>query len=189
MKERIPRPTSFGGALAAVAAIAAVAALAAGCGGSPKAANTGSTSASSASATSSNDSSSSGGNQLVKFAQCMRAQGLADFPDPVNGQLNLRVTKGGDLDPNSPGFQAALQSCQSLLPAGKGPGTAPSPTRQTQFLKFARCMRSHGVSDFPDPQAGGFLMSGNVQQNPHFQSAMQACRSILGNGPLVGAGG
>jgi hypothetical protein len=165
----------------ALVTLVAVALLVAGCGGSKKADATPPPTASGGSGSGGGQSKSS--EQLVKYAQCMRSHGLSDFPDPVNGQLSLRVTKGSDLDPNSSAFKSAAQACQSLAPAGLQRGSGQSTQQQTQFLKFAQCMRKHGVSNFPDPQAGGFLIQGSIQQNPNFGSAMQACR------PLLPAGG
>jgi hypothetical protein len=46
---------------------------------------------------------------LLKFSECMRANGISDFPDPSGGGLSLR--RGGDLDPNSPAFQHAQKLC------------------------------------------------------------------------------
>jgi hypothetical protein len=43
----------------------------------------------------------------------------------------------------------------AVLAAGcggsNGPGSAGSGSAKAQFLAYSRCMRSHGVSDFPDP--------------------------------------
>ncbi|MGD0810398.1 MAG: hypothetical protein ABSA91_11925 [Acidimicrobiales bacterium] len=62
----------------------------------------------------------------LKFSQCMRSHGIADFPDPVfhssGGGISVSI-KGGpgsDLTPNSPTFQAAQQACQKILPGPKG---------------------------------------------------------------------
>jgi hypothetical protein len=53
-------------------------------------------------------------------------------------------------------------------------------------LKFSRCMRSHGVANFPDPNGQGQIgidsASGIDPGSPTFQSAMQACRKNLPNG-------
>ena len=49
--------------------------------------------------------------ELVKFSECMRTNGLPDFPDPTsNGSLSFDV---GDpnLNPNSPTFQHASKVC------------------------------------------------------------------------------
>ena len=56
-----------------------------------------------------------------KFAQCMRAHGEPKFPDPTGNGLSLH---GSGIDPKSPQFQAAKQTCRSLLPAlGTGTGS------------------------------------------------------------------
>lgn len=53
---------------------------------------------------------------LLKFARCMRDNGVANFPDPdPNGGVKVNATMG--FDPNSDAFKAAQQKCQLLLPA------------------------------------------------------------------------
>jgi hypothetical protein len=51
-------------------------------------------------------------------------------------------------------------------------------------LAYSRCMRSHGVPDFPDPQhnASGTGISGVDTSSPQYQSASSACRHLLPNG-------
>ena len=49
--------------------------------------------------------------QLVQFAECMRANGLSDYPDPVNGNLSFNLGAGGDLNPSNPTFQRASKLC------------------------------------------------------------------------------
>ena len=59
--------------------------------------------------------------QMVKNAECMRAHGVTNFPDPtvnVPGILAGFSLKG--LDPNSPQFQAAQRACERLAPLGAG---------------------------------------------------------------------
>lgn len=74
---------------------------------------------------------------------------------------------------------------------GSGPGPGKKSSAQdaagTGPVAFAQCMRSHGVSNFPDPQNGHFLITGSVQSNPNFHTAQQACQHVLGHG--VGNGG
>jgi hypothetical protein len=85
----------------------------------------------------------------------------------------------------------------ALLTAACGASTSanadPTATgRSAQFqqeLDFAQCMRSHGVTDFPDPNpTSGFggATSSEVRNNPHFTTAASACHHLLPNG---GAGG
>jgi hypothetical protein len=65
--------------------------------------------------------------QALAFSACMRRHGVPDFPDPNfssgGGGIGIRVhvTPGGDQNPQSPIFQAAMQACQGHLPF-KGAG-------------------------------------------------------------------
>lgn len=52
--------------------------------------------------------------QALKFAACMRKNGVANFPDPQNGAF----LAGRDIDPNSPQFKSAMAACRKLLPGG-----------------------------------------------------------------------
>jgi hypothetical protein len=65
---------------------------------------------------------------LLAFSACMRAHGIADFPDPTftggNALMRLRGGPGSDLNPNSPRFQAAQTACRAKLPGNIGVGKA-----------------------------------------------------------------
>jgi hypothetical protein len=67
-------------------------------------------------------------------------------------------------------------------------GGSSSSGGQTGQVAFAQCMRSHGVTNFPDPQGGHFLISGSDQNNPNFQPAVQACQHLLGANGINGSG-
>jgi hypothetical protein len=173
--------------IVAPAAIAALALAAAGCGGGGGSSSTGSTQASSGGAS---QASSANASKAEKYSQCMRSHGVPKFPDPVNGQLTLRVTPGGGINPNSPQFKAAAQACQSLAPSGTQ-SAGGNNQAQSQFLKFAQCMRSHGVPKFPDPNVSGGnvrlqLPAGVDPNSPQFKAATQACQSLIPGG--VGGG-
>jgi hypothetical protein len=49
----------------------------------------------------------------LKFAQCMRANGVPTYPDPTNGNNNetVHASSGSDLNPANPTFQAASILC------------------------------------------------------------------------------
>jgi hypothetical protein len=48
----------------------------------------------------------------LKFAQCMRANGVPDYPDPTTGDnQTIRASSGSDLNPANPTFQAASTLC------------------------------------------------------------------------------
>ncbi len=91
--------------------------------------------------------------QLLKYSACMREHGVPNFPDPT-ASGGIPVPAGQ----TSPASVAAQARCHKLLPGGgfPAPGSATHPSAQAlaQMLKISRCMRRHGISDFPDPSSG-----------------------------------
>jgi hypothetical protein len=63
---------------------------------------------------------------LEKFSQCMRANGISDFPDPTNGTLSFNLGAGGDLNPRNATFQSASTLCARRTGAVV-PGTGGTP--------------------------------------------------------------
>ena len=129
----------------------------------------------------------------LKFAACMRTNGVPNFPDP-NGQGAIQFGSSDGINPNSPQFEAAMKKCQKYMGAGKPPSPAKQAQAQAQALKFSACMRSHGVPSFPDPDLSGGGVgfhihagpgSGLDPRSPIFQAAQKACGSDLpgANGP------
>src|SRR5215469_7699084 len=75
------------------------------------------------------------------FAQCMRDNGLTNYPDP---DRNGRSGAGHEaFDPNDPKVKAATDKCRSLLPGG-GQHTAPNQEAIQQLVAFAQCVRDNG---------------------------------------------
>jgi hypothetical protein len=119
--------------------------------------------------------------KAIAYSHCMRSHGVLTFPDPASNGAFPKVT-AQQLGVSSTAFQAAQNHCRYLLPNG---GSGPSQTQTQQILngmlKFAQCMRSHGVSDWPDPvvDAGGnpeFYLGGKVNQNsPQVKSKIHDC--------------
>jgi hypothetical protein len=161
--------------------------LAAACGGgssSAKVAQVGTTS----SANNSASSSATGSDDPTAYSRCMRGHGVGNYPDPDTN--NVMRTAG--IDKNSPTYKAAARACRSLAP------TAPSPAMQAQLqaqmLAFAKCMRSHGVPAFPDPQVENGaphmqVTPGQIDPNsPIVKAAIEACRSkFVGKGAAIEA--
>jgi hypothetical protein len=56
----------------------------------------------------------------VKFAACMRDNGVSEFPDPdASGGLTIDgVLNGSSLDPSTPAWKAAIGACKDLQPPG-----------------------------------------------------------------------
>ena len=162
-------------------ALAAVALLFAACGGaSPRVASLGSTTSTTIAAGSSSSSQSGATQaQLVKYAVCMRAHGLSNFPDPVPSPLggfdfHVHITPGSDLDPHTPRYQSAEKACQKDVPPSLANVTPAE--MATNALKWSECMRSHGEPGFPEPNSQG-LITFNIDPNsPQFQKAEKACQ-------------
>lgn len=130
----------------------------------------------------------------LKFSHCMRANGEPNFPDP-NSQGAFSFGSGQGIDPRSTQFQAVMQKCRKDLPT---PHFTPAQlaAEKATALRFSQCMRSHGVTNYPDPQFGsggrvslrvGGPGSGLDPSSPVFQRAQRACggpKGPKGLGPV-----
>jgi hypothetical protein len=127
--------------LAPLAALGLIALIAASCGAhasSPKARTAGSGA----------DTKPTARDKAVKFAECMRAHGVPHFPDPdAKGDFNFGV------DVSKTVFTNAVNACKTLQPPGSLSAKR-TPKQQSASLRFAQCIRDHGVKDFPDPVNG-----------------------------------
>jgi hypothetical protein len=115
------------------------------------------------------DTGSSGGNKnapkhvkAVKFAKCMRDNGVTEFPDPdASSELTIdEIANGTRLDTSTAAFKQALSACKDLEPSGFT-GHKRSSQQQKNALEFAQCIRDNGVKDFPDPAPGAPLVDTN----------------------------
>jgi hypothetical protein len=165
--------------LAAVALIAMVVLISA-CGSS---AQTGTGSGSSGGG---GDSTATAHEKGVKFAECMRSNGVSEFPDPgASGKLTIdAIANGSSLDTSTPAFKQAISACKDLEPAGFM-GSKRSSQQQQAALKFAQCIRENGVKDFPDPIPNGPLVdTGRIPSAAEpggmsiLRAAMQQCRNV-----------
>jgi len=161
--------------------VAGASLLAAGCGGggaSPRVATIG-TSTTATTTTAAQPSQ----NALVAFSSCMRSHGVASFPDPqhfAGGNVKLTINR---LQASSPNFGTAMSACNHLLPArgGTQDTTGQTRTELAAELSVARCMRRHGVSNFPDPNAQSGLTVAMVQaqgidvRSPAVLRVVQTC--------------
>jgi hypothetical protein len=121
-----------------VAALGGAAAIAA-CGGT----------ASDSNISGSSSPSSNNNTAFFKFSECMRANGVTNFPDP-NGH-GIQLSKSSGVNPFSPAFKAAQSKCRHVLPGGGPTSGRPSAAAKLAALRISECMRRHGISDFPDP--------------------------------------
>jgi hypothetical protein len=169
----VPRPQA---ALLVALAVLSCALMLAGCGSSGK---------------SGGGSGSAVASAGIKYADCMRAHGVPNFPDPGSGgAVDL---SGSAINPQSPAFESGQSACQKLLPGGlpgRGSGSA---TRIEQGVKIAACIRAEGWKSFPDPSTlppsappapdtailggpyGVFSLTASMVRSSAFKQAAAAC--------------
>jgi hypothetical protein len=161
---------------AVLAMVALISVISAGCGSNAP------------SETGTASSSGTGGNKkatdrdkAVKFAECIRENGVSDFPDPnAKNQFEYGVSVSGAV------WKQATTACKDLQPPGTLSGKR-TPKQQSASLRFAQCIRDNGVKDFPDPVNGEPLVDTNEIPSTNtangmtiLNAAMQKCRNVLG---------
>jgi hypothetical protein len=121
----------------------------------------------------------------VKFSVCMRSHGVTEFPDPTVGSNGL-PNFGPTLNVNggAPVYNAAGRACKKDSLSSLAPHTPAAKAKaNAEALKYAVCMRSNGVPNFPDPNGQGLIQINNAtgvleQSSPAFQKAEVACKSL-----------
>jgi hypothetical protein len=121
-----------------------------------------------------------GRDKAVKFAECIRANGVPHFPDPdAKGEFVFGI------DVSQAVWKQAVDACKALQPPGTLSAKRP-PAQQKEALRFARCMRENGVKDFPDPVNGEPLIDTNRIPSSAasggmtmLNAAIQKCRDLL----------
>jgi len=187
----------------AAAVVVVVAAIAvAGCGGS-----SGSSTSTGASSNAARETA------FLSYAQCMRQHGVAVSDPTVGANGIVRLPRPTEVQsgqtPTSAQLaqiQTARTACASTLKGITfGFNASNNPQFQAALLKYAQCMRSNGYN-MPDPNfnstpgtgtsttPGSFRgpFGGINRNDPTFQKANTACRSILqsaGFGSRGGGGG
>jgi hypothetical protein len=162
--------------LAAFALVALISVISAGCGS-----NASSETGTASSAGTGGTKKLTARDKAVKFAECIRAHGVSDFPDPnEKNQFEYGVSVTPAV------WKQATTACKDLQP----PGTLSAkrtPKQQSASLRFAQCVRDNGVKDFPDPVNGEPLI--NTYKIPSsnkpggmtiLNAATHKCGNVLG---------
>jgi hypothetical protein len=119
----------------------------------------------------------------LKFAQCMRENGV-NVPDPEpGGGVQFRV----DGRTSKETVDKAQQACKEFAPGGGDRGGPEDAKRAESMRKLAQCMRDKGVPDFPDPDGGAIRMTKEVADDPDFPAAQKECAAAFM--PKMGKGG
>ena len=173
--------------LAGLAVVAIVAVITAGCGDTASSSSSSTTGSSTTAA--SHNSTATPREKAVKFAECMRENGYADFPDPkASGEFpsfGISVTPAV--------WTHALRACKELQPPGSFSAHL-SHKELSAALKFAQCIRKNGVKDFPDPVQGQPIVDTTRIPSANrpggmsiLNAAMQKCRAF-GNAAIEDQG-
>jgi len=117
--------------------------------------------------------------------QCMRTHGMPNLPDPQFDRDGEPHFPGGD--PGDPP-ESARQACEPIYnrlpPSARGEQERErAPADIPALLRFARCMREHGMPDWPDPKADGtFPFAGSPLEREgkslRFLRAARACKQL-----------
>jgi hypothetical protein len=165
-----PRPAR---AAAVITVMAAAALLAAACGGSPSSTGSGG---------SPNAGGSTNSPSAVAWIQCVRSHGVPGFPGPDSSGQIPKITSGQQVGVSDSRLNAAQGACQDLWPY-QAPPTLTGQERQ-DYLKTAACMRSHGITNFPDPTFPGGRVSFSIPSSIDttsrlFTQARQTCTRLI----------
>jgi hypothetical protein len=172
--------------LAVAAAVTAVPALAA-CGGSKSPANA-------AAAERSREIQDEA--KLARFAKCMREHGVEAKPSSGPGHQSLGIRVSGKAGAGRQTLEIAQRACKQYQPQPKKVNLSPQEkvAQEEAVLKFAKCMREHGVKVHASASDGRVQLqvggpgasSGPNPESPSFQAAQKACQSLL---PFKAKGG
>jgi hypothetical protein len=115
----------------------------------------------------------------VAFAACLNKHGV-EVQVARTGGLVWEAAPGVP-GPRSPQALAAERDCKALVPTGwrHPPSAAQTAQNLVLMLRYARCIRAHGVAKFPDPTSQGLRISassGIDLSSPAFRAAENSCQ-------------
>jgi hypothetical protein len=117
----------------------------------------------------------------VAYVKCMRSHGVPSFPDPLgDGIFDTTVANRADF--SGPVYASANGSCAHL--EGTPPTAAQLHRSVTEALRYAACMRAHGVASFHASASGdhvlmGFQGSGAQANSTQSLIAQRVCQPLL----------
>jgi hypothetical protein len=130
---------------------------------------------------------------MLDYARCMREHGI-DMPDPKfeGGRVTMRAGGGPGKTMDADKMRTAEKACAKYQEAIEAPEMSDEDKAEMKAaaLANAKCMREHGVPDFPDPQfdeKGGArikISKALDPESPTFQKAMKACEKTM---PMMGS--
>lgn len=113
----------------------------------------------------------------LKFAACMRENGV-QMEDPevdAEGHVNVKIGGPGQERVDRSTVEAAQKACAKYSPFGENDTGKPDPQMEENARKMAQCMRDNGVENFPDPDGGRVTIDGSIAEDPDFEAAQKKC--------------
>jgi hypothetical protein len=126
-----------------------------------------------------------------KWVGCLRQEGY-NLPDPdAKGYVDVgSFLVSSKLPKTDPGFLAAQKKCvsmQATVPAELEPSVPPlTPEQLENSRKYSKCMRAHGMPDWPDPLPDGGYPDGfnPTEEHPGDNvKALQICEPVRDGKP------
>jgi hypothetical protein len=125
------------------------------------------------------------GGELAEYASCMSSHGVVGFPESFGSSAAIKAAKSqmvqiANSDASSPTFQAAQRACAKYY-VHTAPPQHLSTQEMQKLLAVSRCMRAHGVPNFPDPNptTGEFNTPAGIDKDsPQVVAALRACSSL-----------
>jgi hypothetical protein len=133
---------------------------------------------------------------LGEWTACMRSHGDPNQATPtIDASKVIHVTSpadfsgsmglSGETGPNS--CTVYMNEASQALAAGSGnDSTNHAPKSLTPLVKFAECMRAHGIADFPDPGSNGQTNMPADSNTPTYLNAQRICARQVGLPRLAG---
>jgi hypothetical protein len=122
--------------------------------------------------------------QALVYSQCMRANGVPNFPDPQKQGKGARVDLPKNAD--TPELKKALEACRDKMPQGDAEGPNGGSVDSAKLATWVKCMRTK-LPKLPDPDVSGNTItvtlkgSGITAGSAAFENAQQACDSPGGS--------
>lgn len=116
--------------------------------------------------------------QALAYAECMRANGMPDYPDPElqDGGVRVKVPRG------TPELEKAKEACRDKEPQGEAEDDGGATVDAAELTAWTNCMRAR-LPKFPDPEVSGQTVTvaldgtGLRGDSADFENARKECDS------------
>ncbi|WP_426512573.1 hypothetical protein ACPPVO_19240 [Dactylosporangium sp. McL0621] len=120
--------------------------------------------------------------QGLRHARCMREHGVPEADPVVNAAGGVRI--GGGYDKSAIDADVLARATEACKPFEVGMSADDLALKVGAAREEARCMRAHGVEEFPDPEPNlEHNVPESVLRDPQYDEAAAACMRHGGQSP------